>query len=327
MSSPSFISNPNYCRRIFSLCKNRIDKKIKSILAVRAERKGGFLDRSFRVRYEVLAEEITGRKFKKAFWGLSSPDPTRFQSWRVMDYLWKKNFSSGIYRIAQPLAFIKRHSMVITREIKGKSFLEMLKKGSLSEIFLALKRSANWLRKLHRTEPYNFEGVFLSFGPIYWKEQLRILKKGFPKKEKFLKKLIKEILNWEKQNQENARRVIVHHDFHPQNIFLGERKIWVLDFSESRLSRPIVDIFTFCCQLDLMNKRQIKRFSTDDLENFSKIFLKGYFGQNWNEILKDPIFRNDFIILRKRVAAQALVGTLLFGQKPKIFSDIIFDKP
>lgn len=327
MNSPPFISNPDYCRRLFLPSKKRIDKKVKSISRVKAERKGGFLNRSFRIRYEVLVEKTNGRKIKVAFWGLSSPDPTRFQSWQVMNYLWKKNFSSGIYRIAQPLAFIKKHSMVITKEIKGESFLKILEKKSLGEISSALKKSANWLKKLHKTPLYHFRDIFSpSYRRAYWQEQLRILKKGFPRKIKFFKKNIKEILNWEDQNRESKNLVITHHDFHPKNIFFKGREIWILDFSESRLSRPIVDIFTFLCQLDLINSQEIKRFSPNNLKNFSKIFLKEYFGQNWRKILQNPTFKKDFIILKKRVALQALVGSLLFGEKPKIFSDIIFDK-
>jgi len=327
MNSPPFISDPDYCRKLFSPYKNRIDKKIKSILAVKAERKGGFLDRSFQVRYKVLAKKINGRRIKVAFWGLSSPDPTRLQSWRVMDYLWKKDFSSGKYCIPQPLAFVKRHSMVITREIKGETFLDILRIKTLREISSAFKKIAGWLKKLHKTPSYRFQDVFSSsYSRAYWREQFRILKKGFPRRIKFLKNIIGEILDWENQNRKSHNRVITHHDFHPKNIFLKGRKIWVLDFSESRLSRPIVDVLVFLCQLDLINRQQIKRFSLNNLKNFSKIFLKEYFGQNWRKILKNPNFKKDFIILKKRIALQALVGSLLFGEKPKIFSDIIFDK-
>ena len=326
MNSPPFISDPKYCRQLFLPYKKRINKEAKSILEVKAERKGGFLNRSFRVRYEVLVEKNNGRKFKAAFWGLSSPDPTRFQSWQVMDYLWKNNFSFGIFRIGQPLTFIKKHSMVITREIKGKSFLKVLENKSLKEICSALKKSARWLKKLHRTNPYQFKDIFSSYSQIYWQEQLRILKKGFPDKTNFLERLIEEILNWERKNQESANRAIVHHDFHPQNIFLEKKKILVLDFSESRLSRPTIDVLTFLTQMDLMNRCLIKRFSLKNLKNFSEFFLKEYFGRDWNKVLKDPVFKKDLIIARKRIAAQTLVGSILFNKTPKTLSDILFSK-
>ncbi|MBZ9578363.1 phosphotransferase [Patescibacteria group bacterium] len=343
MNSPRFISDPNYCRRLFLPYKKKVNKRAKTILSVKAKRLGGFLDRSYHIRYSVLVKKIDGKKETLAFHALSSPDPTRFQSWRVMDYLWKRNFSSGNYSIPEPLAFLKKHSMVITREIKGESFFEILEKKSFQEIFSALKKSARWLKKLHKTLPYRFQDVFSlsyfrakqenkvlakrgSYSQTYWQEQLRILKEGYPGKLKFLKKVINEIVDWENRNRKSTDRVITHHDFHPKNIFLGGRKVWVLDFSESRLSRKIIDIFTFLCQLDLINRQLLKRFSLDNLKDFSKIFLKEYFGQNWNKVLKDPILRKDFIILRKRIAAQSLVGCLLFKTKPKIFSNIIFGK-
>jgi len=328
MNFPPFISDPNYCRRLFLPYKKRVNKNAKTILSVKAKRLGGFLDRSYHIRYSVLVKKIDGKKETVAFHALSSPDPTRLQSWRIMDYLWKRNFSSGNYSIPEPIAYFKKHSMVITRKIKGESLFEILEKKSFQEIFLALKKSASWLKKLHTTPLYHFRDVFSSsYSQIYWQEQLRILKKGFAHKFKFLKRVINEILDWEDRNRKTANRVITHHDFHPKNIFLGERKIWVLDFSESRLSRPIVDILSFLCQLDFINRQRTKRFSLNNLKSFSKIFLKEYFGQNWNRISKDPIFKKDFIILRKRIAAQSLVGCLLFGRKPKIFSNILFDKP
>lgn len=326
MNSPPFISDPNYCRRLFLPYKKQINRQIKSILEVKGERKGGFLNRSFIVRYEVLVEKINGRKIKVAFWGLSSPDPTRLQSFQVMNYLWGKNFSTGEYLIPQPLAYIKKHSLVITREIKGKPLLEILKEGRRQEILNGLKKSAKWLEKLHQTKPYNFKDVFLSFGPLYWREQLRILKGGFPKKIGILKKIIKEVLSWENQNQKNPQAVITHHDFHPKNIFLKKNKIGVLDFSESRLSNPIVDVISFLIQLDFINQERIKRFSQKELKEFCRAFLKEYFGRDWEGILKKPSFRKDFILLRKRIALQSLVGNLLFGKKPKLFTDIVLDK-
>jgi aminoglycoside phosphotransferase (APT) family kinase protein len=217
--------------------------------------------------------------------------------------------------------------MVITKEIEGESFLKILEQKSLSEISSALKKSAKWLKKLHKTPLYSFRDVFSpSYSLAYWQEQLRILRKGFPNKLKFLKKLINEILDWENQNRKNINLAITHHDFHPKNIFLGKRRIWVLDFSESRLSKPVIDVLTFLCQLDLINRNEIKRFSQRKLREFSEIFLREYFGQKWKEVLKDPALKRDFIILKKRIALQALVGSLLFNQKPKIFLDIIFGK-
>lgn len=325
MKLPLFISNLNYCRKIFSPFKKRIDNKIKSILRVTAERKGGF-DRSHKVRYEVLAKKINGRKTKLAFWGLSSPNPTRFQSFRVMNYLWKNNFSSGNYSISKPIACVKKHSLVITQEIKGESFFNILGTHSLPKIFLVLKKSAKWLKKLHNTPLYSFKDVFHSYRQIYWKEQLRVLKIGFPKKTNILEKTVKEIINWEENNERNKNRVITHHDFQPRNIFLDNEKIFVLDFSESRLSRFIVDIFTFLIQLELMNNFLKKSFSFNEIKNFSKIFLKAYFGPNWQDIFKNPIFQRDFNILRKRVACQSLVGTIILKRRPKIFSNILFGK-
>jgi hypothetical protein len=325
MKKPPFLSNPNYCKKLFLPFKKKINKAAKKILYVKAKRLGGFLNKSYHIKYSVLIEKSNLKKETIYFHALSSPDPTRLQSFKVMDYLWKRNFSSGKYLIPQPLAFIKTHSMVITREIKGISFLEILKGGSKSEILKGIKESAKWLKKLHQTKPYNFKDVFLQFGPIYWKEQLRILKKGFPKKVSFLKDLIEKILNWEKENQKNPQRKITHHDFHPKNIFLGKRKIWVLDFSESRLSKPQIDVISFLCQIDFINRERIKRFSQKEIQKFSRFFLQEYFGKNWKKKLKEPDFRKDFLLLKKRIALQALVGNLLFGKKPKIFTDVIFD--
>jgi len=325
MTNPLFLSDLNYCRKLFSPFKKKINKETRKILDVKAKRLGGFLDKSYHIRYSVLIEKKNSKKETIYFHGLCSPDPTRLQSFKVMDYLWKKGFSLSKYSIPQPLAFIKAHSMVITREIKGKSLLEILQKGTKSEILKGVKGSARWLKKLHKTKPYNFKDVFLRFGTIYWQEQFRILKRGFPKKAKFLKKQIKNILNWERKNQKNSQKRIVHHDFHPKNIFLGKNKIWVLDFSESRLSNQIIDIISFLCQIDFVNQERIKRFSQKEIRRFSRIFLQEYFGRKWKKILQGSNFRNNFILLRKRIALQALVGNLLFGKKPKIFTDIVFD--
>lgn len=326
MKLPLFISDPSYCRKIFLPFKEKIiDKKIKSILAVNAERKGGF-NRSHKIRYKVLAEKINGEKIKLAFWGLSSPNPTRLQSFRVMDYLWKNDFSSGDYSISKPIAYLKKHSMVITQEIKGQPFFNILETHSLPKISLVLKKSARWLKKLHKTPVYSFNDIFPFYRKMYWKEQFRVLKMGFPKKSEILKKIIKEIIYWEENNEESKNRVIVHHDFQPKNIFLEKGKILVLDFSESRLSRSIVDIFTFLIQLELMNNFLKKPFSKNEIRNFAKVFLNEYFGKQWQNVLKNLNFRRDFIILRKRVACQALVGTIILKRKPKIFSKILFGK-
>jgi len=324
MNLPPFISDPNYCRKLFLPYKKRVDKKIRLILAVKAERRGGFANRSHKIRYEVLAKKINDRKIKLAFWGLSSPNPTRFQSFRVMNYLWKNNFSSGECSISKPIAYLKKHSMVITQEIKGKSFFDILESHSLPNIFLVLKKSAGWLKKLHNTPPYHFKDIFHSYRQIYWKEQLRVLKEGYPEKSKILEKIVKEIIDWEVKNEKSKNQVITHHDFQPKNIFFQKNKLIVLDFSESRLSRAIVDIFTFLIQLKLLNNFFKKPFSPDEIESFSKIFLQEYFGPRWQNILKNSNFQKDFGILRKKIACQALVGTIILKRRSKIFSNILF---
>jgi thiamine kinase-like enzyme len=326
MSYPLFISNPDYCRRIFLPYKKKIDKKVKSILEVKAERKGGFTNKSYQVRYEVLIERLDDEKTKMNFWGLSSPDPTRFQSWRVMDYLWERDFSSKNYSISQPIAYIKKHSMVITREVKGRSLFKIFEKKSFPEIYLGLKNSANWLKKLHSISPYSFKDVFSSYSKKYWQEQFRILKEGYPKKSQILMKIIKEILNWEKDNEKSLNRVITHYDFQPKNIILKDGKTIIIDFSESRLSKAIVDVLTFLIQIELMNENLKFSFSLNEIKKFSKIFLKEYFSSNFPQILKDPVFRRDFNIIRRKIAAQTLVGTIILKKKSKIFSNILFGK-
>jgi len=324
MIKTPFISDPNYYRRLFLPYKKRVDKKVKSILSVKAKYLRIFDNRSYHVKYLVLVKRTDNKEISHAFHGLTSPDPTRLQSFKVMNYLWKKDFSSGNYSIPEPIAYLKKYSMVITREIKGKTFFETLEKKSFPKIYYGLKKSADWLKKLHNTPPYSFKDVFSTYSKEYWQKQFQILKEAYPEKSSILRRIIREILLWEDFNEKSSNPVITHHDFHSKNIFLTKEKIYVLDFSESRLSRAIVDIFTFLIQLELLNYYFKKPFSSNHLQNFSKIFIKEYFGPNWQKVLKDSLFKKDFNILRKRVAAQSLAGWVIAKRKPKIFSNILF---
>jgi len=54
--------------------------------------------------------------------------------------------------------------------------------------------------------------------------------------------------------QSMADRRIVHHDLHPQNILVGKGGIVILDFTEARLSHPLVDVATSVIQWGLQGR-------------------------------------------------------------------------
>ncbi|MFH1457289.1 MAG: aminoglycoside phosphotransferase family protein [Patescibacteria group bacterium] len=181
---------------------------------------------------------------------------SRKKMFEAMELIYKKGFDKGQITLPKPLWYITDLKSIFYIGIEGHNILENIKKGK--DVFINLKRSAEFLAKLHQIKipkKINLEKYFFD-----WKflDPANIL--NLPKNKK--NPLVKQIYKQYKMIKEKFKEVnkikgeLSHGDFHLENILIpkGEHeKITILDFSEVCIAPFTYDIGSFLQQLHFMS--------------------------------------------------------------------------
>ena len=302
---------PAVMRRALQARLLSVSPEAKRIIRVEIQRIGGFEDKSYKIRYRLTLLMKSGVKKQMVIRGtVEAADDTRRQAYVIMRFLWLHGFAHGPYQITRPITFFQRWKLLLYEESPGYNLLVALPRSG-AKAGAMIEKTAIWLAELHRHSPRNLALAYTKAGrKHYWYMALEALKTMPGHESEAIKRKISSVMRFEDTLATDRHRVLVHHDYHLANILSSGQKICVVDFTEARLSSPLVDVATFFVQLEL---QLLPKVSTEKIQQWQKLFLKTYTkkmpGVRVNSLAAQRIFR----FIRFRIALQSFVASYLFG--------------
>lgn len=278
--------------------------------SLQLERIGGFYNRSYTLRLR-LARESSGLHRATILRASNDfHDHTRRQAYQLLVWLRDHGWSRGKHTVPEPVMYSPAWRMLIYHEAPGQMLLPAIIQHPASAGRL-IKSCAQALAKLHQARPAKISWNYrLSTAANYWRRLYLALPKGWPLPRQrvlaAIRWLVPEECWWS-----NFRPTLVHHDFHPGNIIAqaGGRLV-LLDFTESRLTCPLVDVATFTVQLELMFGR---RFPQTTITRWRDLFWESYVRHQPYWRRKTALYQRAQEYVRRRINLQRCLGAWAAG--------------
>lgn len=211
----------------------------------------------------------------------------------ILRRLWENGFAIGReeeivdgLNVCEPITFIPEWNLALTSKASGFELQKILlgkgaSDGSLIEPSIAL--SARWLAKLHSCNKMDDvpersrEEEAGKLGEWCW--HLSWLYPQFAERLSNTIRLVEE-----REDAVDPRSsVLIHGDFHQENIFVDGRKLTVIDFEQACISDPARDVGYFLAQLF---KKNLKYNLSLNMSSLRDLFFKEYTKVMPEEILQ-----------------------------------------
>lgn len=197
----------------------------------------------------------------------ASNEETRERAFAVMNFI-QPQFSGPQYFIPKPYFYDLDYNAVAYENVEGKLLIHQLKSPNLEKL---INLTALWLKHLHSIKKPELtlpkHEMFFNF------EALKFFYPDLAKEGPLLVEELKSRISFD------FSKALIHGDFQPNNIIVDENNIAVLDFNDSQIGDPDLDIAKFLTQI----KTMLFRFAdTKHYEVLKKIFLESY-GREYNK--------------------------------------------
>lgn len=189
-----------------------------------------------------------------------------------LSYLWEHGFSKGFLTIPKPLFYSKHFNATFYRGVKGDDLLTFIKNNEKREIEKIVKKTAEWLAKLHKTPisdiiSFNKRNSRIKTVVPGYKQVLKNVQDRYEDKYvKDLKKIYDYLIELEDDFFNlSSKRWLIHGDVHPENIIkMGRQKMAMIDFTDICPSDFARDLGSFIQQLEY----KLVKY------NYNKIYIK-----------------------------------------------------
>lgn len=178
------------------------------------------------------------------------PSKLEPHSFEVMQRLRAEGFGDGPYQVAEPLAFLPQHNLLLTRTAPGVPLIDSIGEEGTA-VLENVRRAARWLVHLHNSP--------LRIGPpdTLWRSMrlftivLRLTQVAarMPQERDRLMEMIDRLCGKARENREGPAVVQTHGSFHHEHIFIVEGKVTVIDFDKSYPADPARDLAEFLTML------------------------------------------------------------------------------
>lgn len=199
------------------------------------------------------------------------------QTYAFLQTIWKHHFQRERYlRTPRPLAYLRSYDLFLYESFPGDRLRDLLEKKPLTIPYFKtiLAQTAAWLAALHRI-PLREPHLLRNASPHSRSKMLSALLPSIPadKRREFRRNvttLFTVILPSLPKTQ-----TLIHRDPHIANIIVQPKthRLAIIDYSESGLGQPMVDIATMIVHLRVALH---PFYSAQDIELFSEHFLTSY---------------------------------------------------
>jgi Phosphotransferase enzyme family len=160
--------------------------------------------------------------------------------------LWRRGFSIGDFRIAEPIAYHSQWQILFLSWESGRTLRDFLIAGE--DTHRAIEGAATWLLKLHACRfrggrIYGYQRHFHTLG--VWERNLASAHREMGDEFRSIRKLIKKEL----AKCKKGPRVPTHRDFSPEHLVVEEDRFVGLDLDEFCQYDPLFDVAHFIAHL------------------------------------------------------------------------------
>ena len=190
----------------------------------------------------------------------ASYEETRERSYDVMKFA-SHDFSGSTFLVPKACFYDPGYNMITYFEVDGVVFINQLSNPDISKKITLI---AQWLNKFHRLEKLNIN--LIEHQPFY---NFKSLARFYPDLAKEGTEIIRDL----KSKLSKFEEKLIHNDFQPNNIITSQDKITLIDFNDSQIDDPAIDLAKFLTQL----KTMLFRFSdVSKFSNLENIFMQNY---------------------------------------------------
>jgi len=210
------------------------------------KRVGGYADAC----YVVLVTGRRGALSTTIRGSIGRHDRSRWFAAQAQTYAWNHGFSHSPIRVPRPIGYDRVTGWWWYHNADGVPVVDVTERTRHQTASLVGRA----LRKLHQLDPVQDLHRTPREERSNWNNARRVCQRLTTPVRNRVYSMIDVTEQLDLRFQSMADRRIVHHDLHPQNILVGKGGIVILDFTEARLSHPLVDVATSVIQWGLQGR-------------------------------------------------------------------------
>ncbi|MCX7779228.1 MAG: aminoglycoside phosphotransferase family protein [Patescibacteria group bacterium] len=298
---------------LFPLIK-KVSPRLKKIDDFKIEILRNFLGkfRNLTVRYTFLLNYGKVKKREKFLAKINALSLAPRKWFEVSKILKKRGFKE----IPKILAYLPTFNTVLYQEVKGESLQHLLEQKKISKVIKIVPQISLLLKKFHSLKIKKF---FIKKDRKEENREYRhwlfLIRKCAPRFEKRFKKTFRLLKKFREKNKTSFLKekdyLLTHGDFHFGNLILMNKKIKMIDFTESEIYDPLNDVASFLSQTESMLRYYFPQNFLIYQKKIENLFLKNYFRR---EVKKNEKIRIKFFKIRNFLQ---MAGVLSFVTGPK----------
>lgn len=263
------------------------------------------------VYMDELAQRRSERVVAKAYYRGESGA----EGFELMRQLWNAGMdASKRYSVVRPIAYINESEIMLMALAPGQTFKAYLDQAREREAFSAAKAAGRWLAALHRLSLPLGKRLTMQDEIAAVQRYRDELNTAQPQKRAEIT-AISEVILSELRSLSEDRKLLIHGDYHPANIFIDSSgKVTVIDLDQARCGDPWWDVAYGAYQIQIAGYHRFGSFSAYD--RFVAAFLQAYFhamstqrkhdAQAWLDSLDSEAVRHRLHLYRARALFESL---------------------
>ncbi len=235
----------------------------------------------------TLSPENGGREVSRSIIGIWRPDSRNEKVFGLLRKLRKRGFDgNNHFQVCEPLAYFRDWNLLLTSRASGVELEHMLAVGDRDLLASSVSNAARWLSRLHTSRLSSEKRSSVEEEDRTLRNWLTHLKRLYPDSTRRLHDLVRRIIEME-ESFNHRRFVLIHGDFHPENIFVNNSTVTATDFERSCVFDPAKDVGYFVAQFGMKaQKGKYPSASKNGGLGLRELFLREYSENSSTDVLE-----------------------------------------
>jgi len=213
-------------------------------------------------------------------------DKSRKGAFNKAKFLYNNGFNKGNFQVTRPLFYLEKQKAFFYEGSEGRSLFNFFTQDPNVDLKPIFKVASYWIKKLHNLDKgkYGWDNFKISGMVPEPKKFVNDFTIENKKQGKFVKNLLENMENLEKEYNKYLDRSLIYGDYHPENIIIKDLEtdhLKMIDLTDVCLGDPMIDLGTFLQQFDFMGHNFISR---KKMNKYKDYFVKIYFNEEIKNI-------------------------------------------
>jgi aminoglycoside phosphotransferase len=234
------------------------------------------------IGFSIKAIADSGRRLEIPVVCSAHSSEPRELAYKVLKYLWKRNFATREFAIPRPLFFDRNFNATFYRAVKGDDLFHFIKDNNRPIIMELMHRSARLFGHLHdfpvtKNFEYNASNAMIETVIPGKDNVIKEVNERFGLElASRISRLYDRFISQEKNNWSRIGFSIIHGDAHTENIIkVKNSRIGLIDFTDFSVSDRFRDVGSFLQQLEykIVSKIGDVAFAKECKQEFLRAYL------------------------------------------------------